>query len=75
VYGLEDGRILGGSGDFSEEYGLLGSNAMQFGEGPMFRLNISLPSSGSKKPRKLAGVHKKLSLTPFSANFLRDLIF
>jgi hypothetical protein len=32
----------------TEECGLLGSDAMQFGDSPMFQRNISPPSSGSK---------------------------
>jgi hypothetical protein len=46
--------------DTDEEYGLLGCDALQFGENPPFRRNISLPSSGSKsKARKQPTRSKK----------------
>jgi hypothetical protein len=45
-------------GDY-EEHGLVGYNAVSFGEGLTFRRNISPPSSGSKS---------KLSKKPAEAN-------
>jgi hypothetical protein len=46
---------------FTEEYGLPGCNVVYFGRSPMFRRNLSLPSSGPRiKPRKKADPGGKL---------------
>jgi hypothetical protein len=41
-------RKISSHGDNYEEHGLLGCNAVKFGENPTFRRNILPPTSGSK---------------------------
>jgi hypothetical protein len=46
------GKYMPNKKIFDEEFGLLGCNAIKFGENPTFRRNISTPSSGLKRKLK-----------------------